>query len=1282
MNEDFASTDPNFGLNSGVSGDSNLHDLRSNYANEFQDPTIRRAIFNLTHNEVGNQGPTAKRAFMESLFNRAAARGQSLGQTIFDHKYYPDISYRPARLDENDLGEYDGTLNAVTSGSNISHYATGNGSGNVRGGPTTKEAEGEHFVVENQDVGWQFRRQLQKDIGESPRIAGSPTKESIQAASSGFASNDPNFGLNDGSQDFASSDPNFGMDQQIHDASPVFHRIMDDVRRFGSSTGRYIFSGLSGSFEKHAEELEAKKDDKQAVKGAKLDRYIADFLNRRAKRLGVESGIDPNNKGNLDAMLSDAAGPAVVGAGELMIPVAGMPLMAMHGAMAARNEALQGDKTQAQADRAAAQSFIGLAIFGGMNRFASLGAARLLPQGASRLTRFLGQFMAQDAANEASSRGIAAWNAAQAAPEGEKLAAATKPFMQTPGLKTDAEKEQLSNSVVNAVYAAFGAAGASRARRPLLRIGGETDAQKSNKASSQVFTEQRKSALTQAEVQAQARDPRYTLTRPSEEQAEKIAAYNRLAAQAKVWMAKGVTIPESISEQLQSLHTDIGHFNDLVSKVDPETGARSAPKGSPFAPVDPPNSDPIAGKVQRSFKGFRDWWEKTWPRSAAVIRLDPNSPVISAFERFLNYPDRMMRTFSKTNWWGGIRRMNQHDFIEAEHQAVMRARALREGGMSVEQARETAVSEAPSDLQTYMRHRMARVPIEESSSDELAVPREEYTADPYVPRLAKNDVGDVVELQQQYGNWGKRLKEAIGSFGKGRVFASMKEGIQKVDQEYEHHRNAIWRREEFSYKLEATANFLNELKSKGVLFDTKEAAAAAPASKDPIKVTGFGGKEYWAKSRQEGRFLELHLNPKTGSASAMSRITRIANNLMRDPNFVNPLPHTTKNMLFKYVLARVTQPIFRRDIADFRANKDNLRSRFERVADINESGDRLDNMRVWQIGNWAEKLAATPQKALGYSRRFTFGWADPAMRYSLWKSYVRKGMGDQEAMNHTWIDLIRYNENSGALNFWREIPTNFFATWRTGTLVTLLKQTQRAPIRTALFLGAVDYLREVIYRKSGLWTHMPHDYIEAPMMEAIMAAHRVPAAIKAGESPARAYAGAAGSTAGIVATTLAFGPGGGQAPSTIKDVMGLLQGDPQQTARVMNMFWGLSLVFNTPSEFKKFQADGNPAHLAKIAANAAFSTHSALKYEPRRFAAMIPENWPWMQKSAQVLEAEQLRQRIEQRQMKGEVTREQRHGVSRTFEYTSEEQQMEDLRRGTGTHQSTSSKPRKPRRSQ
>jgi hypothetical protein len=651
------------------------------------------------------------------------------------------------------------------------------------------------------------------------------------------------------------------------------------------------------------------------------------------------------------------------------------------------------------------------------------------------------------------------------------------------------------------------------------------------------------------------------------------------------------------------------------------------------------------------------------PRSSELVRKVPESPAISEVQRLLESELSYMNRFSNEPWWQAFRRRTEEEMVELEHQAVMSYRMALWQGVPRDTAWSQAVSQMPPDLQALFQYRESRVPTERWAAGELVVDPPSYTGDPYMARLTHEEGKAVVDLHPQIANLGRHIRQAIGSFDKSRVHATMKEGIQNGTQ-YEPPTLAGFTRELYSTRLENTAKLLQALKREGVLFTEKADAIAAnrrlqstpvvtPARPrgarrgdiGPVTlVRGFGGKDYWSRSRVEAEFLAQNLNA-TSAAGAMGKLVRIANSFSRNPNLMyNPLPHATKNMAFKYVLARVGNIRLRSWAREYATNAQ-LRARFERVMTMPSTGVRLPQLRALESANFLERIAGKAGKYLSlnhFSARFNFAKADPALRYALWKSYVRAGLSDQAAASHVWVDLIRYDENSGALNAWRGIPFNFFATWRFGTYTSLVKQLRSHPIRALLFIGAIEYLREILFRKFGWWTHLPIDYVDAPLAEAIQHPRTIP---------------------GVAATTLIFGPGGSQAPHTIEDVMKALHGDPGQTARVMNMFWGLSQLYNMPQEFNAFLKDKDPKHLGLILMNAAFSTHSALRYEPHRLMQWLPEWMPGLEKSEIVRQAERLQARIEAQQEKGRATYERTHGIGPSLQYKTEAGQMEQLRR-------------------
>jgi len=136
--------------------EANLIGIRNSQFDQLrQDPNLVGDLFSLTKREVGTQGQEAQQAFMETVFNRAAARGQSLVEAIHDANYYPRVSRQPTDLSDNEVLSFGKTLSAVGQGSNLSNGATGNASGTVgfAGGPQTYSAGGERFGIEGPDVG-------------------------------------------------------------------------------------------------------------------------------------------------------------------------------------------------------------------------------------------------------------------------------------------------------------------------------------------------------------------------------------------------------------------------------------------------------------------------------------------------------------------------------------------------------------------------------------------------------------------------------------------------------------------------------------------------------------------------------------------------------------------------------------------------------------------------------------------------------------------------------------------------------------------------------------------------------------------------------------------------------------------------------------------------------------------------------------------------------------------------------------------------------------------------
>jgi hypothetical protein len=134
-------------------------------------PAVRARLAAYTQAEVGGQGPEAQQAFMETIFNRAAARNQSI-ETTLSGSYFPGSTHaRAARgVTEAQRAQYGPMADAVLAGSNISNFATGNASGTVgfAGGPQTFASRGERFGIEGRDRGFMARLQAGSAAGGGP----------------------------------------------------------------------------------------------------------------------------------------------------------------------------------------------------------------------------------------------------------------------------------------------------------------------------------------------------------------------------------------------------------------------------------------------------------------------------------------------------------------------------------------------------------------------------------------------------------------------------------------------------------------------------------------------------------------------------------------------------------------------------------------------------------------------------------------------------------------------------------------------------------------------------------------------------------------------------------------------------------------------------------------------------------------------------------------------------------------------------------------------------------
>lgn len=617
--------------------------------------------------------------------------------------------------------------------------------------------------------------------------------------------------------------------------------------------------------------------------------------------------------------------------------------------------------------------------------------------------------------------------------------------------------------------------------------------------------------------------------------------------------------------------------------------------GGPVSPTDglpafDPNVPPWQPPELTSWERIRDVWRKRiteqLPQEARIVRNVPDSPVISQTEGFQrDLTDGMSRVITEAD---AQRAVPVEDWINAEARAVARLDA----GATPEEA----ATEFPEPLQNLMARRTAALAEEQQARELLGLPEFREAPFPYLARRARDIGKETVRVFRRGTGYGTDLQTTIGSFAKERTYRTMREGLEAGVQ-YEDPRVSALMREWTGLRLRATAKYIESLKGT-TLFETMDEAraAAAPLKTTPTVVEDFvpGGRRWYARSREEAVFIKHQFQSKE---SSLGQFVRWSNFWFRNPNLFNPLPHFSKNMMGKFVLAGGRPTRLVRDAVEFfRATNPELKARFEAVMPFEKSGASAHELLDTEIGridpeaapSWIRKLKRAVQRPNAISSKAIFQWGDPSMRYSLWKNYVRKGMGDQEAANHAWVDLIRYSTRSEIVDAWKSVPMNFFVPWRYGTIVSLLKQVRNHPVRTALLVGAIDYARELRYRESGRWTHLPWDYALGPVAQMM-------------EEPSSALR--------IIPTAMLFGPGAAFVVTGLRDLFSSIN-DPSGWARLRGMFWGISQFYELPEEWHAYERDHHPEHLVNMIMSAMAGEHATKGYEPSRLSKALPDALP------------------------------------------------------------------------
>lgn len=628
------------------------------------------------------------------------------------------------------------------------------------------------------------------------------------------------------------------------------------------------------------------------------------------------------------------------------------------------------------------------------------------------------------------------------------------------------------------------------------------------------------------------------------------------------------------------------------------------------------------------------------PSELPNVRRQPGSILISDTERTGVNVARGTRALQEQPFYTGMITARPERLKDIEHQAVSDYLVHAATGMAPSRAKALALRGTPQWFREAQAYRDSMLRDEQWARRYLGIEDIPYRPGPYLHRQAVRN--EAATLRGRGGLFGELSTSLRGAEDK-RVFPTYRAG-EAAGTVYDDPRVAWLSREVAGLRLIETAKYMQRLEGRVIFRDKAAARAVAGPGNRIYEIEAMPGAPKWyVPHYEEWKFLVDNL--KSPEYGRLGFLRHWANTLARNPNLVNPLPHIVKNMAYKYQMAGAPGSVLTklpRDFAEFQRGTSPMVRLFKQSMPFDETGETAADLFGRAIHGIRREsypaplrlvdlaLDATVGRAHRASSKLIFSRADPAMRYSLWKQYVERGMTGNEAAQHVWVDLIRYGTRSTLVDAWKAIPGNFFVPWRLGTVTTLYKQITDHPFRTAAFIGAIDLVREMRYRQSGRWTHLPIDYVEAPIAQVIQSRDTGDAAKS------------------LIAATLGWiiaGPGGALLGSAVMDVWK----NPAEWRRLYSMFWGISQMIDGGKSaigIAQHVANGRPDLAARDATNLmmtmATAEHAALNYRPRRLFAALPEVGPWLRKSVQVKMAEGIQQTIEMRGERAATRRERR----------------------------------------
>lgn len=586
---------------------------------------------------------------------------------------------------------------------------------------------------------------------------------------------------------------------------------------------------------------------------------------------------------------------------------------------------------------------------------------------------------------------------------------------------------------------------------------------------------------------------------------------------------------------------------------------------------------PLPSKWRQVWNAEKQRWGQEYP----VLKTHPDSPVISGMEATHVSVEDFMERYVQQPWIKSLMKFGDNTKLaQLEKKWIEDYKAGRDPSIGM-----------PDNFKQMFQRMDSLLAEENAINRRRGLPEIKKVEGPYAPRLTDEDFKLMRSITRSHE--GAKTSQGIGPFQETRGFETLDEGLRKGIT-YKDWRHSLLMREARGSVLRATDQLMTDLEQAGVIFKTKEGAEAASLTKRAYPADGlpFSPKEgkWWVRSAEERQFLLQ--NMRQMGTGTLQDIRQWAQQWLRNPSLVNPWPHIVKNMGLKQMQQAIAgglrpDQVFKQGLVYRHGNPDMLEE-FKQVMPFTKSGQT-----VWEIMEQAgpktmvQRLSRVPGQLNSYARRKIFAEWDPAMRYGLWREYVRKGMSPQEAANHTWIDLIRYGTRADRIDFWNSVPFNFFVPWRVGTLRTMNKALQTAPVRTAAFIGATDFIRELDYRYNGRWTHLPYDYWERPIMTLL------------NEGPKEA-----GKTA--LATMIA-GPGGEYMFRTIQNLLNTV-GGKGGIGDIRTIAWGLAQVYDLWPQYTAWEKDHDPRHITDMLGLVLLGRHATPFGGPHRFGELIPEN--------------------------------------------------------------------------